>query len=737
MRQRLGLGARMVLVIVLVVVGTEMASLAASSRQVDEVVRALEVRRAASVRHAIHVDSNDQLSHLSIAATMLGVHKPLLEALRGNLPPPERRARLHALLGELRSRLALDILEVIDRNGQVIYRAHRPEAHGDTGHPVALAEALAGKLASVTAPGPAGLALRVFAPLGDGPMPVAAVSVGELLDDTFARRLGDKVGAEVSILGPRGEVLASSAPRLQVQPLVNADLVAQALREKQHAVPEPATGQETTVYLAQTLVDQTYVFRVTVDSGPVYASVNQGRRLALGLSLLLCAIAALGLGWLAHRHARRLFSAAAAAPAQGGADEVARLDSAMRAMRSSLALHAAELRRARDAADAANEAKSSFLAHMSHEIRTPMSGVLGMAELLGATPLSAEQERYLQLMRQSGQHMMAVLDGVLDLSKIEAGRLELESRPFDPRQTVQAGVDLMAPAAARKGLALSLQVEAGLPTQQLGDALRLQQVLHNLLGNAIKFTASGAVRVALTAAPELGEGGWRLAVTDTGPGIAPQAIERLFQPFTQVDSSTTRQYGGSGLGLVISRRIVEAMGGTLTVASEPGRGATFTATFKLDALPGTAAAAAASNDAAQETPVPTTPGSLHVLLVEDHPVTQRYGHDLLTQLGHRVSVADNGLHAVQLAGQTQHDLILMDLHMPQQDGYEATRQIRDMEAARGEPRRWIVALTANARPEERQRCFDAGMDAVMAKPYTRAQMVALLLRGPQLEPQSG
>jgi signal transduction histidine kinase/ActR/RegA family two-component response regulator len=389
------------------------------------------------------------------------------------------------------------------------------------------------------------------------------------------------------------------------------------------------------------------------------------------------------------------------------------------------------LRQAKDAAEQALRAKGVFLANMSHEIRTPMNGVLGIAEMLAGTPLDETQRKYVKTIRQSGRSLMALLNDILDLSKVEAGRLELEHRPVELRRVLQASVDLLVPRASQKGLLLSLDIADDMDTWVHADPLRLQQVINNLLSNAVKFTERGQVRLSLQPEPALGAGGCRFSVIDTGPGIAAPAIDKLFQPFAQADGSTTRKYGGTGLGLAIASRIVEAMGSTLTVASTPGEGSTFGFAVRLPSAPrhlqhldneesgfsGFVELEPAGPDAA-----------LTVLVVEDNPVNQLYCQAVLEQLGHEVHLANDGLAAVQMAAARRYDLILMDCHMPVLDGFEATRRIRQQARASGAPQPAIVALTATAMAEDRLRCRDAGMDDLLAKPFTREEMAQLLGR---------
>jgi signal transduction histidine kinase/ActR/RegA family two-component response regulator len=386
--------------------------------------------------------------------------------------------------------------------------------------------------------------------------------------------------------------------------------------------------------------------------------------------------------------------------------------------------------RARVEAETANQAKSTFLATMSHEIRTPMNGVLGMIDVLERQGLNAAQLRSIATIRDSGKALLHIIDDILDFSKIEAGRLELEAIPFSLSDLVTAMLDSFRLQAAAKGLTVDAEIRAGSQDALIGDPTRVRQILFNLLSNAIKFTQHGGVRVYV-GTEALGEGSTRVtfAVADTGVGLSAEQLARLFQPFVQADSSITREFGGSGLGLSIVRRLAQILGGDVLGESTPGIGSTFTVTLTLRAAPadslrepmphpvmGTLANGDAQSD------------DLRVLVVDDHPVNREVLVLQLELLGIRADNAANGADALKACEHARYDAVLADIHMPRMDGHELTRRLRDAEAARNVARTPIIAVTADAMKGEEERCLASGMDAYLVKPVSIEQLHAILER---------
>ncbi len=394
-------------------------------------------------------------------------------------------------------------------------------------------------------------------------------------------------------------------------------------------------------------------------------------------------------------------------------------------------LNEAALRRTTEAATAASETKSIFVANVSHELRTPLNPIVAMSKLLELTPLDDEQQKYVELIQRGAEQLLATVNDLLDFSKAEIGRLELERVGFDPAEILAECASLCAAESLRRGIELRRRMSPEVPSLVTGDPLRLRQVLHNLLSNAIKFTKQGEIRISVQR-ESVGADAvtLRFEVADTGIGIPAERLEELFESFTQADASVARKHGGTGLGLAISRQLVALMGGDIGVQSEVGQGSTFwfTAVFESPTeQPGPLSGEARAERSVSEAPPVTRPVAT-ILVVEDDRSNQRVAEQILRQGGYSVDVASNGLEALDRLRSTHYDLVLMDVQMPELDGIEATRRIRDG-AETGLPTGIpIIAATALSQPLDRERCIQAGMSGFIAKPIHPQALLAIVAR---------
>ena len=633
-------------------------------------------------------------------------------------------------LDDARVASELGLIEVTDDREIVLYRSDDAGPRGDQSSAWGVFEALQGEsmLASELEAG--ALIVRAIEPIRSQGQVVGTISVGVRVDSALLEKLGRELAAELFLVSRAGERLAASTTRPRS---LDPALIQEALTQKIPVFRQSREAHETIGYLPLTIVDSAYVVVAVLDGSTAYQRLDEGKQRSAMIVLVILVgsslLAMVMLRWvLQPLHALRRKAEGLALELTGSeitaasGNEVQVVVNVLETLTSRLVARNSELLEAKQLAEAASRAKSQFLSNMSHEIRTPLNGILGMAEILERTPLNAEQERYVRAIGGAGRALHELLGDILDLAKIEAGKVLIEPIDFDFQALLVQLADIFRELASARGntLVSDFRIPARLALN--GDPTRLRQILSNLISNAIKFTEGGTITLCVSQLdPRPGDDRlWlRCSVRDTGIGIAPEALAGLFQPFVQADQSTTRRFGGSGLGLVICRHLVELMGGTIRVDSTLGQGSTFV----ID-LPFARAVAPLPEPATAARSVDKI--SARILVAEDNPVNQVVIEAILGQLGATVTIAENGALAVEALQQSTYDLVLMDCQMPVLDGYGATAAIRALPPPLS--RVPIVALTANALPEDRQRCLDAGMNDYLSKPVRIEPLRACLLR---------
>ncbi|MCI4669301.1 MAG: ATP-binding protein [Bacteroidia bacterium] len=392
-------------------------------------------------------------------------------------------------------------------------------------------------------------------------------------------------------------------------------------------------------------------------------------------------------------------------------DEIGKLIQNFYLLRSKISSYIEELKEEKEAADRANKSKSLFLANMSHEIRTPMNGVIGITQLLESSEMNPQQEEYIKILKVSGQKLLGIINDILDFSKIESGQLNLEETQLDLREELHKVKQLLEFEASEKKLDFQLNIDKSIPKNLLGDPVRFNQIALNLVSNAIKFTEKGSVNISCSSDSNSEEiVGIKLEVRDTGIGISPDVKNKLFSAFSQADESTTRKFGGTGLGLAITSQLVQLMNGSIHIDSTPGQGSVFTVILPLKKSQNLSK----ENTMKYSDPIQTP--TTRILLVEDNEINQRIAGMMLKRLGCKFSISENGLEALNEVQQSTYDLVFMDIQMPVMDGFTATKEIKKLQADGLIPTFPIIALTANATEEDRNKAKEVKMDGFLTKP---------------------
>ncbi len=724
-RLRISTSATLALLVGLLVLGGQWASHLIAADVLGETIRQREIDKIKTIANLMKELIEQHQDEARATARTLATDHTVTEAMRHLAT--QRVDALEQRLGEVFDMNEVQTLEVVDSNEKLLYRAQDAQYLGNVAANWGVAEVLAGsKGLFSSAPGNDGVVIQAIEPIVAEGKVVGALTAGVALNQEFWDQMSQQFNAQMLLLDHGGNSIGQSKKMLSVQ--IDTSNVNAAFQSKIPVFQIDPVNHRSSVYLPLLIVDDAYVMLVQLDSSDAYQLLEEGRLRSL-VSGVLTLLVSLAIGFLAlqwvlrplHQLRRRALQSAQELTGQAivetQSDEVRSVVRVLDTLTERLVQRNAELGLEKDRAEAANRAKSQFLSTMSHEIRTPLNGVLGLTELLQHTPLNTEQSRFVASISTAGKALHGLLSDILDLAKIEEGQLLMEQVDFDPAQLCGDLADVYRNMATMRDLAFSSDFSELQCDWASGDPTRLRQVLGNLLGNALKFTERGQIGFSAETIPApAGDARlWcRFTITDSGIGLTPEAVAGLFQRFSQADASTTRRFGGSGLGLSICKHLVEIMGGQIHVQSTPGQGSCFWFDLPLGVAQSSRPATSA-NDAALTAGKPAQ--GMRVLVAEDNMINQMVIRSLLERRGASVVVVEDGLQAIEQLKTSAFDLVFMDCQMPVMDGFEATRQIRAWEATqRGRLPIPIIALTANAMASDREECFAAGMTDFATKP---------------------